>query len=689
MNHIERIAALTSNNKQRIADPLDALIVRSWERCLANYSLDPEKGREPVMIERQTLVDHQDSVCELLGDFVEEEMSLLYQRIAGSGYSIILTDRDGIILNYVGDPALSEQFAKAGLRPGAVWSEKHEGTNGIGTCLYEKEPVTIYREEHFRSCHIQLTCSASPIFDSRGDLLAILDVSSVNSRDSKQVHQHTAALVKMSAKLIENLGFIRQWRHQWVLRFHSRAEYVGHVGEGLISVNESGHILAINQNALTQLGLSRRDALLQRSVQEIFNTTLPLLIDWASRQSNNVCLLQESRQGRSYYALLRMPQTPSSSAVHAANNASNTTPQFKQPTTYNNETVVAVNEQANSCINLANLAGRDPRMSANMRYAQKVMDKGIAILLQGETGTGKEALAKSIHEASLRGDKPFVALNCAAIPESLIESELFGYKHGAFTGARREGMRGKILQSHEGTLFLDEIGDMPLSLQTRLLRVLEEREVLPLGCEQPIAVKLNIISATHRNLNELIARGDFREDLYYRLNGITLSLPALRERTDLDHLIRCVLAMEHNERTPVEVSSEAFEMLLRYDWPGNIRQLRNVLRTALALRTGNMVAVEDLPPEITGQATQISADYALLGAPMPRELSSPFLDNNDDIDDAEDADNVLKSAERNVMLQELERHRWNITNTAASLKMSRNTLYRKMKKHGIALPSAN
>lgn len=687
MNHIERIIALTSN-KARVADPLEALIVRSWERCLDNYSLDPDNSREPVVIERQTLVDHQDYVRELLGNFVEEEMSLLYQRIAGSGYSVILTDRDGIILNYVGDPALTDQFIKAGLRPGAVWSEKQEGTNGIGTCLYEKEPVTIYRDEHFRSCHTQLTCSASPIFDSQGDLLAILDVSSVNSRDSKQVHQHTGALVKMSAKLIENLGFLRQWRHQWVLRFHSRAEYVGHVGEGLIAVNESGDILAINQNALTQLGLSRRTALLQRNVNTVFNTTLPLLVDWSSRQANNVCLLQESQQGRSYYALLRIPQTPTNSALHCTQKQNST----MMTKSEQSEAIVAINETHNTCINLANLAGRDSRMSANMRYAQKVMNKGIAILLQGETGTGKEALAKSIHEASQRAHKPFVALNCAAIPESLIESELFGYKHGAFTGARREGMRGKILQSNEGTLFLDEIGDMPLSLQTRLLRVLEEREVLPLGCEQPIPVKLNIISATHHHLNELIANGDFREDLYYRLNGITLTLPPLRERSDLEHLIQCVLAMENTEGTPVEITTEAFELLLNYEWPGNIRQLRNVLRTALALRAGTVITSDDLPPEMGhySDLTRCASNTATLSFhEQTITVETPMPSESQQCNHTMTAENVLKSAERSVMLQELERHRWNITNTAASLKMSRNTLYRKMKKHGIALPSAS
>ena len=294
-------------------------------------------------------------------------------------------------------------------------------------------------------------------------------------------------------------------------------------------------------------------------------------------------------------------------------------------------------------------------MAYNAHCARRVMNKRVNILLTGETGTGKEVFTKAIHDASTRAGKPFVAVNCAAIPENLIESELFGYKYGAFTGARQEGRRGKILQANGGTLFLDEIGDMPLPLQTRLLRVLEEKEVLPLGSDTPVPVDVYLISATHCNLRERIAAGAFREDLYYRLNGLELVLPTLRERSDRSLLICDLLAAE-SDGASVRITEEAFAALDGYSWPGNIRQLRNVLRTAVALCEDQVIRIGDLPAEIAGSA--------------PR---GP----------ARDAAGGLAQAEREALLRELDRHGWNITNTAAQLGFSRNTLYRKMRKHGI------
>src|SRR6202034_516782 len=227
--------------------------------------------------------------------------------------------------------------------------------------------------------------------------------------------------------------------------------------------------------------------------------------------------------------------------------------------------------------------GEDAQMRKNLACGRQLFAKQVPILLHGATGTGKEACAKSLHRAGLWSDKPFVTVNCAAIPESLIESELFGYTRGAFTGAAKEGRVGKILQSNGGTLFLDEIGDMPLMLQTRLLRVIEEREVVPLGSDQAMPVNLHVISATHRDIRQMIHSGEFREDLYYRLNGITLQLPLLRDRGDKADLIRILLQEENSGQESIEIAEDALRKLLDYSWPGNIRQLRNALRTASAL----------------------------------------------------------------------------------------------------------
>ena len=306
-------------------------------------------------------------------------------------------------------------------------------------------------------------------------------------------------------------------------------------------------------------------------------------------------------------------------------------------------------------------------MALNIRRAKRVLDKDISVLLYGETGSGKEVFAKAMHQSSERAGKPFVALNCASIPETLIESELFGYKAGAFTGAARDGRRGKIFLADGGTLFLDEIGDMPVQLQARLLRALEEREVLPLGGEEPIKVDIRLISATHCNLTDKIATGEFRPDLYYRLQGLVFTLPPLRERGDRRELIRRILAEEAGG-APVEIDEAALDRLEHYRWPGNLRELRNLLRTVLALREGRVIGEMDLPDVVR------TANSPLVPAPAAATASSSDL-------------SPLENAEREALVRELDRHHWNITNVARRLKISRNTLYRKMQRLDIRDPS--
>lgn len=313
----------------------------------------------------------------------------------------------------------------------------------------------------------------------------------------------------------------------------------------------------------------------------------------------------------------------------------------------------------------------DPLMAQNIRLARRVLDRDIPILLNGESGTGKGVFAKAMHQVSERAEKPFVSINCASIPESLIESELFGYKAGAFTGASRHGSPGKIVQANGGTLFLDEIGDMPLSLQARLLRVLEEKEVVPLGGLSPVLVDLRVISATHRTLLDMVADGRFREDLYYRLQGVKVTLPPLRERADRYNLIKHLVEIEvRNDGRLLQVCDNVCEQLCNYYWPGNIRQLRNVLRTMIALAETDRITTDDLVGDLLREARN-SADDQLAEQPATA---------------GEKPHDPLRNAERNALLQELERHRWNISNAAKSLMLSRNTLYRKMTCCNISRP---
>jgi sigma-54 dependent transcriptional regulator, acetoin dehydrogenase operon transcriptional activator AcoR len=340
-------------------------------------------------------------------------------------------------------------------------------------------------------------------------------------------------------------------------------------------------------------------------------------------------------------------------------------------------------------LTLEELAGEDEQMLRNIRCAHRIVDTNVSVLIQGPTGSGKEAFAHAMHLASRRGGRPFIAVNCAAIPETLIESELFGYKPGAFTGARREGLRGRIVQSSGGTLFLDEIGDMPLALQSRLLRVLEEREVVPLGSESAITVDLHVLAASHRNLREMIARGTFREDLYYRLNGITLELPALRERTDKERLIQHALAAETGNGRPAAIERDALQHLLAYSWPGNIRELRNVIRTALAICEGGVVRALDLPREIReGEPRAGDRVDATSGPESPPQWAAGGTrrspSDTDACEPAMQPRNRLQAAERAALLRAMEELHGNMSRVAAELGVSRNTLYRKIKRHGIA-----
>jgi transcriptional regulator of acetoin/glycerol metabolism len=291
-----------------------------------------------------------------------------------------------------------------------------------------------------------------------------------------------------------------------------------------------------------------------------------------------------------------------------------------------------------------------------------VVAGGTPLLLFAETGAGKEVFARAVHACGNRATGPFVAINCASLPDTLIEAELFGYRAGAFTGAEKGGRRGKIAQADGGTLFLDEIGDMPLLLQARLLRVLDERMVTPLGTDEARPVDFQLISASHRNLAQMADDGTFRQDLYYRLAGIELQIPPLRERTDRAEIIRNLLLEEG--RPDAALSPAAWDLLLRHPWPGNVRQLHHVLRSAVALAGGASLGVEHFA-SVSGSA---AAAPAGLAASVPQE---PLLSPQD-------------AEERQSLLNVLEAQRWNVSHVAKSLGVSRNTLYRRM--HRLRIP---
>lgn len=624
--HAQQVLTVTKGDAHVRGPGSDPSIARSWQRCLQEYHLDPAQPMAPAVLEHERLLESRERLRHVL-QIAGSEMNSLHQQLSGAGHAVLLTDARGVILDCVTAPGERRVFERAGLWLGADWSEAREGTNGIGTCVVERQALIIHQDEHFRGRHTHLTCSASPVFDPHGELLAVLDVSSAREQITRQSQFHTMTLVNLSAKLIESSYFLNAFSEQWLLRFHLQARSPGLFSEGLLAFDGEGRVCAVNQSALNLLGQCR-DTLTGQTVEALFDCTLDQLLGCASTLVTASWPLR-CRDGRELFASLR--GQPVQRSVR---------PVLPSPRH------VILPAKPDLCLG-------DERLQVEMRRAVRVFERDVPLLINGETGSGKEAFAKAVHQASRRADKPFIALNCASIPESLIESELFGYRGGSFTGARKEGMRGKLLQADGGTLLLDEIGDMPLALQTRLLRVLEDRLVVPIGGE-PQAVDVRIISASHRDLPGRVAEGSFREDLYYRLNGLEIALPALRERSDKAELVDFVLAQEAQGEA-VTLEPAARQALLAYAWPGNVRQLRNVLRTVVALCDNSRVGVADLPA-IVRQAQ-----------PAPLPAAAP-----------------LDEAERVALLLVLDQQRWRMTHVAQQLGVSRNTLYRKLRKHGIA-----
>jgi transcriptional regulator of acetoin/glycerol metabolism len=631
-----------------VAAALAPTVGLSWRRCLNDFNLDPAVDYQPTVVDQTRIKDLQAEHDELV-QIARAEMDSLYEQISGSGYALLLADTSGVILCEKIDPTLKRMFVQAGLVVGAQWSEQREGTNGIGTCAAESRPITIHQSDHFRSRHIGLSCSAAPIHDPYGRVIAVLDASSVSAEGGRESQMHTIALVNASARLIEKCLFLRRHQGDAMLRFHHRPEFVDLLHDGAMAVSADGTVVATDMTGLRLLGAKEHKDIVGRSIADIFDATFDELLATSSSSRRAMYELRDNLHGRRYFASL------AGAGQHNSHSRVTQTISSRAP-------VRVAGARSDAVLTLQDLAGEDPVMLRNMRNAQRVADCAVSVLIRGPTGSGKEAFAKAIHLASNRSRRPFVAVNCAAIPESLIESELFGYTAGAFTGARREGMRGRIAQASGGTLFLDEIGDMPLTLQTRLLRALEEQEVRPLGSERSVKLDLRVICASHRNLRELLARGMFREDLYYRLNGITLELPGLAARRDKENLIRKCMASEIAAGSSATIESAALDRLAAYNWPGNVRELRNTIRTALAICENSVIRVSDLPAEI-GQPTQYSS----------RAAATPEQDIS------------LEHAEREALLRVIEKNDWVMSHVATQLGISRNTLYRKIKRHGIPL----
>lgn len=618
--HEARLAREKLHQEGQVPDGvLRAEIDASWRRSLSHGV--HFNGKHELMLESSASLDVLLASNRLLIDAAMPAIDYLAERQGKEGL-IILANSDATILAVEGR---ADRLKGSGLQDitlGACWSEAARGTNALGTALVEARPTLIDCGEHYLDRLTDFSCTSVPIHCPQGEILGVLDLT--REGPLGRVHDSTA-LLSMAVSQIESRVFNNSFPDQIVLAFHSRRQYLESPWQGLLAVSLGGQILAVSAQAC-QLLRAERSALVGRRCEEFLGVDGVQLL--SRLQQGGVGSLQTAK-GEFFYKTLRAPAR-SFNVGGAPRSVAKT---LKAPA------------------DLDALAGSNARYARALRMARQGLANELPVLLLGETGTGKEVIARALHMAGSRCDKPFVAVNCAAIPEGLIESELFGYREGAFTGSRRGGMIGRLQQAHGGTLFLDEIGDMPLALQARLLRVLQDRKVAPLGAGEEQDIDVALICATHRDLKILVADRQFREDLFYRVNGISVMLPALRERDDFAALLARLLSKL--EAPNVMLHDDLDRLLASYHWPGNIRQLEMVLRTALAMREpgDSVLTLEHLPDSMLDELS--ASEKPSAGSIRENELE--------------------------MIRQSLDSHQGNVSAAADALGISRATLYRKLK----------
>jgi transcriptional regulator of acetoin/glycerol metabolism len=569
------------------------MIERSWNRCYS-FGFKPMDAVHDDLLTDQQLKELLQENRDLL-HHVSPVLEKLAPFLRKSGQIALFVDRHGFVLHTLSDPDFEFQAKKLQLRVGANWREQKKGTNAMGVALQEEKPVRIHGEQHFFIQNRFLACTASPIFTTTGELAGVINIST----RKEQYHPFLSSLVCLIAESVQNRLLFEQAKQEHLITLKELEHTSNRLHTPLLTLDSDNRIIRANQAAQRMLG---KDCI-GKEFHEKKGFVIESISDQTRKIWRSVAFLTKETKSQQWYTF---------------------------------------EDIAGSCASIQSVKA----------LAKKAAEKDLSILLIGETGTGKELFAQSIHSASPRAGHPFIAVNCSAIPENLIESELFGYEGGAFSGAKGEGNLGKFEAAHQGTLFLDEIGDMSLRAQAALLRVLQEKVITPVGSVKSKPVDVRIIAATNKNLWEEIKAKRFRDDLYYRLKGIQITLPPLRKRSDLIELAEHILR-QWNGSSTVTLSAEAKTKLLSYAWPGNVRELVSVLHQAAFLAEENRIGPEHLQFE-----WEEREDH------QPKVPSLPVW-------------------EEEAIRQSLQMARWNISKAAKLLQISRNTLYRKMHEYNI------
>ncbi|GAA4107526.1 sigma-54-dependent Fis family transcriptional regulator [Aminobacter aganoensis] len=545
LSGIDRARAALERGDRFPAGALSAAVAESWQRC-RDLGLDPRATPQGNVIAFSD-VNRRRETNAALRRLALAEMQLLHSQIAGSNFMIALGDADGVVLDTISDQRFADSAAGRSIIPGSVWNESDRGTNALGLAALRREPVAIYGREHYFSCHGHLSCMAAPILDPGGHVLGLLDASC--SEEARQ--QHTHALVRMAAAQIENGLIFQERAESFIFAFHPRVEYLDTLSAGLLAVSQDGEVLSINRpgvhlltglpatlgihfDGLFEAGFgTAMDGLLSGGVIRIRDRAGSGVF-MVCRQIGQRGIVERPQRARAVPAVLSSPGTP-------------------------------------------DFVCEDPALKRSVADLARAVALRMPIHVAGETGTGKELMARHVHDLSGRKGE-FVALNCGAVPEALFIAEIFGHERGAYTNARADGAPGLARTADRGTLFLDEVGDIPASAQTALLRFLDSMEVRAVGSQKTHKVDVQIVSATNRNLEEMVASREFRADLLYRLNAYTVRMPPLRSRSDFALVVQHLM---QKIAPGTAITDAAIARLSLRSWPGNIRELQSVLQRAL------------------------------------------------------------------------------------------------------------
>jgi len=670
-------------------DVLPPALMQSWRRCAA-LGLDPYSDQE---IGESTLFSHPSTaVSHKLLSLVRPAMEDLHQFAEGSECVVVFADAAVRIVDRVGDQSMQQELEHLGLIIGASWSEEQQGSNALTLALQESFPIQLEGAMHYRAALHPLYTSAAPVHDLLGQAVGVLGVIGRNEHS----HPHTLGMITAAAQAVSNQLQMQVWLSNANDLLSELKTILQSLPEGILLLRRDGVISQMNAPAGTMLGLNPTKVT-GRRLRDVL--PLPTILGQAlsSRQSlSDEELVFDTVHGRVTCLCSLKPISNNQQETGLEEIAASTGLIISEPVVADGYIMILRSIErvqklvhrmtgARARLTFTNVIGESPTLKEALRLARLASNSNSTVLLHGETGTGKEIFAQSIHNSSARADGPFVAINCAAIPRELINTELFGYEGGSFTGADRQGRSGKFEQAHGGTLFLDEIGDMPLDLQTTLLRAIETRTIVRIGGQRVIPADVRIIVATHKDLREEALRGNFRSDLYYRLNVLTINIPSLRERaSDIPLLVEYFLQRQGRILGRVlTITPEAIAALCQYNWPGNIRELENLLIRVTYLMPSSTITLDDLPLDVRQMVERVEPSEQLIV-----QKSSPIQFDQQQFPLVTGKAAALKEQSMNTEVQAIL-SAWNasnghITRAAAILGISRTTLWRKMVKYGLS-----